>query len=225
MRRASVPFTSVTLFGILFMLSSGGLSAHPARRVAQNSALAANEVSAGTRFLIRLDDILSTKTLKAGDRFRARTIERLASEGGMVMAPGMELRGHVDKVESAHKTGRARLWLTFDDIKTPGGWVPVVAAVDDVPGVHSVRVDYQREGEIEAATSKKQEEAEAAAAGALVGAAAGVTAHSGKDAAMGAAAGAATAFMVVSGLGQELTLDKDTKLEVVLQRPLYLPER
>jgi hypothetical protein len=225
MRRASVPFTSVTLFGILFILSSAGLSAHPARRGAQNSAPAANEVSAGTRFLIRLDDILSTKTLKAGDRFRARTIERLASEGGMVMAPGIELRGHVDKVESAHKTGRARLWLTFDDIKTPGGWVPVVAAVDDVPGVHSVRVDYQREGEIEAATSKKQEGAEAAAAGALVGAAAGVTAHSGKDAAMGAAAGAATAFMVVSGLGQELTLDKDTKLEVVLQRPLYLPER
>ena len=225
MKRAIATFASGAFFALVFILSSASLLAHPARPSMQSSAPAANEVSAGTRFLIRLDDILSTKTIKAGDRFRARTIEPLASEGGMVMAPGVELRGHVDKVESAHKAGRARLWLTFDDIKTPGGWAPVVAAVDDVPGVHSVHVDYQREGEIEAATSKKQEEAEAAAAGAFVGAAAGVTAHSGKDAAMGAAAGAAAAFMVASGLGQEVTLDKDTKIEVVLQRPLYLPER
>jgi hypothetical protein len=83
-------------------------------------------------------------------------------------------------------------------------------------------VDYEREGEIEARTSKHQQEAEAAAAGALVGAASRVAAHSGKDAAMGAAAGAATAFMASSGLGEELTLAKDTKLEIILDRPLYV---
>jgi hypothetical protein len=31
-----------------------------------------------------------------------------------------------------------------------------------------------------------------------------------------------TAFMVASGMGQELTLEKDTKLELILEKPLYL---
>ena len=96
----------------------------------------------------------------------------------------------------------------------------MVAEVFDVPGLHSVRVDYQPEGEIESRTSTHQAEAAAAAAGAFVGASAGVAAGNGKDAAMGAAAGAAAAFMVTSGLGQELTLEKETKIEIILGRPL-----
>ena len=94
--------------------------------------------------------------------------------------------------------------------------------MSDVPGVHSVHVVFEREGAIEARTSKRQDQAEAAAAGAFVGAAPGVVAHNGKDAAMGAAAGAVTAFMLSSGLGQELTLEKNTKLELSLDHPLYV---
>jgi hypothetical protein len=181
-----------------------------------------NVVPAGTRFLISLQDDVSTKDSKAGSHFHARTLEPLAAADGTILSPGLEVRGHVDKVEAAHQTGRARIWLTFDDIKTSKGWLPLVAVVTDVPGVHSVKVDYNREGEIEARTSKRQEEAEAAAAGAFVGAATGVAAHNGKGAAMGAAAGAATGFMVASGLGQELTLAKETKLELILDRPIYV---
>jgi hypothetical protein len=181
-----------------------------------------NTVTAGTRFLVGLGDTLNTKDAKTGDRFHTRTLEPLTTTDGFVLGPGMEIRGHVDKVETAHQTGRARMWLTFDDIKTRSGWFPLVADLTDIPGVHSVKVDYDREGEIEARTSKRQEEAEAAAAGAFAGAAAGVLAHNGRGAAMGAAAGAATGFMVASGLGQELTLAKNTKLELILDRPLYV---
>lgn len=185
------------------------------------SSAAPNEVPPGTRFLIRLNDELGSQDSKAGRRFTARTIEPLASADGTTLPTGAEVRGHIDKVEAAGKTGRARMWLTFDDIQTPDGWMPLVAMVDDVPGVHSIRVDYDREGEIEASSSKRQEAVEAAAAGALVGAAAGVASHSGKDAAMGAAVAAATAYMVTSGLGQELTLQRDTKIEIILERSLY----
>jgi hypothetical protein len=187
----------------------------------EQSAPAANEVAPGTRFLIALDDPLSTKDAKAGDHFEGRTLERIMSADGTTLMPGAEIRGHVDKVEAAHKTGRAKMWLTFDDIKTPDGWMPVVAMVTDVPGVHSIHVDYNREGEIEASSSKRQEAMEAAAAGALVGAAPGMAAHNEKDAAMGAAVAAAAAYMVTSGLGQELTLDKGSKLELILERSLY----
>jgi hypothetical protein len=179
-------------------------------------------VSPSTRFLVGLDDALSTKESKAGTRFRAHTLEPLSTPDGTVLRAGAEIRGHVDKVEPAHQAGRARMWLTFDDIHMRAGWMPLVATVSDVPGVHSVRVVYEREGEIENRTNKHEEEAEAAAAGAFVGAAAGVAAGNKKDAAIGAATGAVTAFMLSSGLGQELTLEKDTKLELVLGRALYL---
>jgi hypothetical protein len=115
------------------------------------------------------------------------------------------------------------MWLAFDDIKTPDGWMPLIAMVDDVPGIHSVRVDFNREGEIEASTTKRQEAVQAAAEGALVGAAPGVIAKNDKDAAMGAAAAAAAAYMVAAGLGQEVTLEKSTKLELILERSLLFP--
>jgi hypothetical protein len=179
-------------------------------------------VPTGTRFLVSLQDVLCTKEDKAGKRFHVRTLEPLTASDGSVLASGAEVRGHIDKIQPAAKAGRARIWLTFDDIQTPQGRRPLVAELIDAPGVHSIRVVYDHEGEIESSTSKRQREAEAAAAGAIAGAAPGIAARNSKDAAIGAAVGAATAFLVTSGLGQELTIEKDTKLELVLARPLYL---
>jgi len=182
---------------------------------------APNEVSSGTRFLVRLQDTLDTQTAKADDPFTALTLVPLVSADGTTLRPGAEIRGHIDKIQQAHKIGRARIWLTFDDIHTPGGWVPLVAMVDDVPGVHSIRVDYTREGEIEASSDKRNEALEAALAAALAGAAPGVAAKDKKEAATGAAIAAVTAYMAAASLGQEISLEKNTKLEVILERSLF----
>jgi hypothetical protein len=182
-------------------------------------------VASGTRFLAALDQPLSTKDAKVGDHFEAATLEPLTAIDGTVLRTGTAIRGHVDKVEPAHKTGHARLWLTFDDVRTPAGWVPVVAVVDDVPGVHSIRVNQQREGDIEAQSDPRKDAEAAAAAGAFVGAATGVASRNAKDAATGAAIGAVTAYMVVSGIGQEITLEKTTKLELTLERDLPVNNR
>lgn len=212
--------TIVLALALLLIVPAGSLFAQNSSRASFGANM--NTVGAGTRFLAVLEDPLSTEYVKAGDRFRARTIEPIAASNGTVLAPGLDITGHVDKVEAAHKSGRARMWLTFDELRTASGWVPLVADLTDLPGIHSVRVDYNREDEIEATTSKRQAQAEAAAAGALAGAAVGVAAHNGKDAAVSAATGAATAFMVASGLGQEFTLARNTKLELILDRPLYI---
>jgi hypothetical protein len=186
------------------------------------AAQAANQISAGTRLLVRLDDKLSTKENKAKQTFTVRTLEPLVATDGTVLHTGTAVRGHIDKITAAGKTGRARMWLTFDDIRTPSGWKPLVAELIDLPGIRSIRVAYDHENEIETTTTKRDREVQAAAAGALVGAAAGITSGDKREAAMGAAAGAAAAFMAASGLGQEITLEKDTKLELILGRALYL---
>ncbi|HXO04657.1 MAG TPA: hypothetical protein VN884_03385 [Candidatus Sulfotelmatobacter sp.] len=210
---------------LLAMVALMGFAGLPANTQAQDSGsqspgVAPYEVHAGTRFLVLLHDKLSTKDDKAGKQFTARTLDEIVTADGTILPAGAEIRGHVDKVLAAGKTGRAKLWLAFDDIHTRDGWAPLVAEIIDTPGIHSVRVLYQHEGEIEATTSNHQTEAEAAAAGALAGGAVGMAARNNKDAAIGAAIGAATAFMVTSGIGQELTLAENTKLELMLERPL-----
>jgi hypothetical protein len=211
MKRTRVFLAVVVLLGLGTVPSYG-----------QDQAVPPSALPNGTRFLVGLDDAISTKDVKAGAPFKVHTLEPITAPDGETLPAGTEIAGHVDKVEQAHQTGRARLWLTFDDVKTARGSRPLVAFVSDIPGVHSVRVVFEREGAIEAATSKRHDQEEAAAAGAFVGAAAGVAAHNAKDAAFGAAAGAATAFMLSSGLGQEVTLDRSMKLELTLDHPLYL---
>lgn len=182
----------------------------------------AYQVPVGTRFLVALAEPLSTKEDKGGKKFTSRTLEPLAAADGTLLPEGAEIRGHIDKVVPAGKAGRARMWLTFDEIRTPRGWRPLVAGLIDAPGVHSIRVLYDHEGEIVGPSSKKEQEEEVVAEAALVGAAPGVAAKNAKEAAMGAGMGAVTAFLTTSGLGQELTIEKDTKLELVIERPLAL---
>lgn len=186
------------------------------------STTLAATVPTGTRFLVRLADELSTRKIKMNKKFKARTLEPLQTADGTILPPGAEIRGHVSRIEPAGVTGHARLWLTFDEIKTPAGKMPLVADVVSVPGDHSVRPGESKEGEIEARTSKGRRDLEAAAAGAAIGAVAGAATKGGKGAGLGAAIGGAAGFLISSGMGQELDLPKGTKLELELGRPLYI---
>jgi hypothetical protein len=198
--------------------------ARPARKPhshSQNQVVEKPPIPEGPRLLIGLEDTLNSKHDKAGRQFIATTLEPVTTVDGEVIPQGVHIRGHIDRVHAAGDTGRARMWLTFDDIQTRHGWRPFVAQLIDAPGVHSVHVLYDREGEIQAASVNRDEAMKAAMAGALAGAAAtGMASGKEKEAAMAAATAAAQAFMVAYGLGQEFTLEKGTKLELVLERPL-----
>ena len=180
-------------------------------------------VTPGTKFLVRLEDELGTKGTRENSRFRVRTLEPLEAGAGIYLPPGAEIRGHVSRIESAGVAGRARIWLTFDEIRTRFGILPIVAEVASVPGDHSVRVGGpKREGAIEGRTTTQQSAAEAAAAGAAIGAIKGVKDRDKREVAEGAAAGAIAAYLMESGPGHELDLPKGAKLELELERALYL---
>jgi hypothetical protein len=188
------------------------------------SPAAADQVQNGTHFLVRLDQEMNTGKDKVSKKFEVKTMEPLEFSSGYVLPAGARIIGHISRIEPGGLTGRARLWLTFDEIDTRRGTLPIVAEVSGVPGEYSVRSGESKEGEIEARAGKGAQVAEATAAGAAMGSAAGVSAHNGKAAAMGAAAGGVVAFLVSSGFGQEIDLPKGTKLELVLDRPLYLTQ-
>ncbi len=190
------------------------------------AALPAREdvVRNGTHFLVRLNQEMSTGKNRVPDKFEVETIEALETSRGHVLPPGVRIVGHVSRIEPAGLTGHARLWLTFDDIDTGRGPLPIVAEVLSVPGEFSVKQGQSKEGEIEARTDNGTQVAEATAVGAAKGSAAGAIAHNSKSAAIGAATGGVAAFLASSGIGQEIVLLKGTKLELVLDRPLYLTQ-
>jgi hypothetical protein len=179
----------------------------------------------GTRFLVRLEDRLRTNRDKVNKSFKVRTLDPLTTAGGIVIPANAEIRGHVTRIEPAGVTGRAKLWLSFDDIRTPRGRLPLIAYVAGVPGNSNVRQGESTEGVIEARSSRSKRDLEAAAIGAGIGAAVGGVAKGGKGAAIGAAVGGLAAFVLSSGVGQDLDLPKGTKLELVLERPLYIASR
>ena len=198
--------------------------AHPAdgRRHA-DLPVEAYAVVPGTKFLVRLDDELDTKETREKKRFKVTTLEPLEAGNGIYLPPGAQIRGHVSRVESAGVAGRAKIWLTFDEIRTKFATLPIVAEVVSVPGDHNVKTGTaQQEGLIQGRTSTQQAAAEAAAAGAAMGAVRGVKDRDKREAVEGAAAAALAAYLMESGRGHEIDLPKGAKLELELERALYL---
>jgi hypothetical protein len=176
----------------------------------------------GTRFLVRLESDLNTKEVRKNQAFHVRTLEPLEAGQGNYLPPGVVIVGHVSRVDPAGTTGRAKIWLTFDEIQTRFGKLPIVAEVASVPGDHSIKSGPLQEGVIEGRSSTQKDAAQAAAAGAAMGAVHGVKDKNKKEAAEGAALGALEAYLVEAGRGQEIDLPKGAKLELELERALYL---
>lgn len=179
-------------------------------------------VAPGTKFLVSLQDEMNTKALRKNQVFRVRTVEPLQAGQGIYLPAGAVIVGHVSRVDSAGTTGRAKLWLTFDEIRTRFGRLPIVAEVAGMPGDHSISANPIANGVIEGRSSTQKDAMQAAAAGAAMGAVKGVKDKDKKEAAEGAAMAALEAYLIEAGRGQELDLPQGAKLELELERALYL---
>jgi hypothetical protein len=196
---------------------------HPADGRQQTGLpLEAYAVTPGTRLLVRLEDGLDTGETKQGKQFRVRTLEPLEAGSGIYLPSGAQILGHVSRVDPAGVAGRAKIWLVFDEIRTKFGPLPIVADVVGVPGDHSVKSEPEKEGMLESKTSTQQAAGQAAAEGAGKGAIRGIKDKNAKEAAEYAAVAALEAYLVEAGRGHEMSLPRGSKLELELERALYL---
>jgi hypothetical protein len=180
-----------------------------------------NAIPEGTRFLIRLNDKLDTRNLQAGKHFKAKLAEDLVAGNGTVIPRGKTIKGHVSSVEQGL---HARVLLSFDEIDTGHGSMPLIATVTGVPGDHAVK-EPGEEGELQRKGMSKEHEVEAVAVGAGIGAAAGAIKGGGKGAGIGAGAGAGVGAIAGLLTDHDLRLEKGTVLEVRLDHPLQIPWR
>jgi hypothetical protein len=183
-----------------------------------SSQIPASGIPQGTIALIQLSDRIDTHSAKAGDHFQARLAEPLLAANGATIAEGKKIKGHISAVEPGLHT---RLILSFDEIETSHGWLPLIATVAGVPGEHGLQ-QIGEEGEIGRKGMSKEEIAEAVIVGAGEGAEQG--AHSGgkRGAATGAGSGAANSAFSAIESGHDLILDKGTALEIRLDRSLTI---
>ncbi|MBA2335036.1 MAG: hypothetical protein H0V90_08875 [Blastocatellia bacterium] len=92
----------------------------PVRRVA---APALYTVSSGKRFRVRMNDTLSSKTARVGERFTGTITEPVYSNTGVVVIPsGSEIIGRVNSVRPAAKGGKpGQIDASFVQVKLPNG--------------------------------------------------------------------------------------------------------
>lgn len=178
-----------------------------------------NSIPEGTTFLARLEDRLDTRKLEAGKHFKLKLAEDLVSADGSTIPRGKKIKAHVSSIQQGM---HARMLLSFDEIETNHGWMPLIATVTGVPGEHAVKTP-DSEGEIERKGMSKRRMIETAAVGAAIGTVSGAAAGGGKGAGIGAGAGAGVGALAGLLTDRNLRLDKGTILELRLDHTLQIP--
>ncbi len=178
------------------------------------------QIPEGSTVIVRLDDTLDTNKVRNGKKFNAKLAEDLVTANGLRIPRGKKIHGHVSEATNGFK---GRMLLTFNEIETSHGWIPLVATVVGVPGEKGVHTQGS-EGEIERNGMDKRRAVESAVAGAAIGAAAGALGGGGKGAGIGAGAGAALGTTAGILTDRDLRLNKGTQIELRLDRPLTVPQ-
>ena len=184
-----------------------------APRATQTAAPAPTTVSvpAGTQLKVRLNETLSSKESRVGDRFTVTVIDPVRYNEATI-------RGHVGSINKSGKIkGRTSMNLDFDSITMPDGRTGRLHGyVSRVYGQDAGRAD--NEGGVESGSRTKQAIKRGgigAAAGAIIGGIAG----GGKGAAIGLLIGGAggAGSLAVQG-SKELKLENGTELLVTVTR-------
>jgi len=183
----------------------------PVATTGSNSSSAGDfVVPAGTRLMATLNENLSTKTTRDGDRF-SMTVNNPPQYSGAV------IEGLVSSVNASGRvSGRADMALNFQTIGQRNGRTSQFAGIIEsmrTPGGATVRVD--NEGKVEPTDSQTEKTVTRGTIGGALGAIIGAIAGGGKGAAIGAVIGAGGGAGTVIAEGRDqLDLQRGTEVTI-----------
>jgi hypothetical protein len=201
--------SKLLLIGLLLLLAAPSITlsqTKPRLRRAAPKKVVAPLVPIGTNLKVRLEDTLSSKESRAGDKFTAYVIDPVRFNEAT-------LRGHVRSiVKSGRIKGRTTMNLAFDSISLSDGRTATLHGY--VTRVYGDKGRTDEEGGVQSESRGRQTVKRSgigAGAGAIIGAIAG----GGKGAAIGLIlGGAAGAGSVAMNGGKELKLESGTEMLV-----------
>jgi len=196
---------------IAALTSVGFAQTKPTAKKRTTTRRAAPLVPVGTDLKVRLNDTLSSKDSRVGDRFTATVIDPSRFDEARVY-------GHVSSIQKSGKIkGRTSMNLAFDSVELRDGRKGVMHGyVTRVYGDDAGKAD--NEGGVESGSRTKQT-VKRAGIGATVGAIVGGIAGGGKGAAIGLIIGGAggAGSLAVKG-SKELKIESGTEMLVHVTR-------
>lgn len=181
-------------------------------------------VAAGKRIRVRMNEELTSKTAKVGDRFTVTVVDPVYSTNGAVVIPqGSEIVGKVDAVTKAANKGKpGALDVSFIRVDLPNGTKRVING-----SLTELNADDAKSDEEGTARGDKMKHRKViwygggAAGGAILGAAIG----GGKGALIGGLLGAGGGFLGERYTkGEEAKVESGTEFTVYLNRAVSLPK-
>jgi type IV secretion system protein VirB10 len=177
----------------------------------------------GTRIVLQLNDHLSTRLNAEGDAFTANVIVPVYQGDHLLIPKGSVVTGSISRVlRPGRIKGKAVMNLLFQGIRIPGrGELQIVASL--------ARVDQDGNGGVQSENTVKGEGSAGRDAGkiltpSLAGAGIGGLAGGGRGAAIGGGVGAVVGLATVfTTRGKDLEMRRGSTLDIVLDRPLFLP--
>lgn len=203
-----ISFAAVLAFLLMPLLLNAQTRRTPRlRRGVRRATVVAPLVAVGTNLKVRLEDTLSSKDSRVGDRFTATVLDPVRFNEGTAT-------GHISSIQKSGKIkGRTSMNLAFDSIRLSDGRNGTMHGyVTRVYGSDSGRVD--NEGGVESG-SRTNQTIKRGAIGAGAGAILGAIVGGGKGAAIGLILGGAggAGSLAVQG-SKELKLESGTELLV-----------
>jgi len=169
-------------------------------------------VPAGTQLRVRLNDTISSKESRAGDRFTATVVNPSRYEEGRIS-------GHIRSIKKSGRVkGRTTMSLAFDTIRLPNGRSGALRAevVRIYDSDSAKKVD--EEGRVESGGRGKQT-LKRGGIGAVAGAVIGGVAGGGKGAAIGTIVGGAAGAGSIAVQGsKELKIERGTEMLIKVNR-------
>ena len=181
-------------------------------------------VAAGKRIRVRMNEELSSKTARVGERFTVTVREPVYSSTGAVVIPdGSEIVGRVDSVTRAQKKGKpGALDVSFVQVVLPNGTKRAISG--SLTELNADDAKSDNEGTARGDRMKHRKViwyGGGAAGGAILGAAVG----GGKGALVGALLGAGGGFLGERYTkGEEAKVESGTEFTVYLNRAVSLPK-
>ena len=205
-------FRTLLVLSLVFGLTSIGLAqTKPTVKKRTATKRVVPLVPVGTDLKVRINDTISSKDSRIGDRFTATVIDPSRFDEA-------RLNGHISSIQKSGKVkGRTSMNLAFDSIELRDGRRGVLHGyVTRVYGEGSGKAD--NEGGVESGSRTKQS-VKRAGIGATVGAIVGGIAGGGKGAAIGLIIGGAggAGSLAVQG-SKELKIESGTEMLVHVTR-------
>jgi hypothetical protein len=212
MRRSLIRATMLTLAAALALSVLPNLTADAQTRRTRRRVPTTTLVPAGTELRIRLNDTLSSKEARAGDKFTATVVNPSRFEEAKVA-------GHIRSIrKSGRVEGRTTMSMSFDSIRLRDGRTGVFRAevlrVYDSDSANGV----DEEGRVQSGGRGKQT-LKRSGIGAVAGAVIGGLAGGGKGAAIGMIVGGAAGAGSIAVQGsKELRIERGTELLIRANR-------